>query len=244
MDETEPASFQDAAFLRALERDTRDMHYVRATVVDEYNKATGNKLSLNLQSDDPALRDVVRWLNGLDHFGFMHRTPRLEHLVYSSMSNKLSAIAQWHCNFCNTGFPSVVLPIRIKPLSYQSTPPKIRIAFKRALKEWLASKHRFEGQPVCVHITIAVGRSSRISDVDNIAKLFLDGLKGTLFRDDKQVEHLSVARVRTSDDEDFAYVRVAPTRLNELDDMLFSKTDQLWAVGDAIDLAKYLDAKA
>jgi Holliday junction resolvase RusA-like endonuclease len=236
-----PASFSEDTFQRALERDTRDIDYVRSKVVDEYNKATGFNLSLSLKSDDPAWREVVRWLNGLDHVGFVRRTPTLEWLVHSSMSAKINRIAQWHCVFCNTGFPSLVLPVRIKALSYQSTTPKVRAAFKRALKDYLKEKHDFAEKSVCLHITVAIGSSSRIADLDNIAKLFLDALKGSLFRDDRQVEHLSIVRIRTRETEDYVYVRVTPINQTKDDDVLFAKTDHIWAVGDAIDLNNYLD---
>jgi Endodeoxyribonuclease RusA len=69
-------------------------------------------------------------------------------------------------------------------------------------------------------------------DVDNIAKSLLDGLKGVLFRDDRQVSELVVRKSRLSaglsltgaslylldavermsqEDSDFVYVRVDPS---------------------------------
>src|ERR1700720_1897299 len=69
-------------------------------------------------------------------------------------------------------------------------------------------------------------------DVDNVAKSLLDGLKGVLFRDDRQVSELVVRKTRLSaglsltgaslylldavermsqEDSDFVYVRVDPS---------------------------------
>jgi hypothetical protein len=100
----------------------------------------------------------------------------------------------------------------------------------RATRERLRDEDGPTAQDVAVLI-IYFYQGETTLDVDNIAKSLLDGLKGVLFRDDRQVSELMVRKTRLSaglsltgaspylldaiermsqDASDFVYVRVDP----------------------------------
>jgi hypothetical protein len=100
----------------------------------------------------------------------------------------------------------------------------------RAARERLREEDGATAQDVAVLI-IYFYQGETTLDVDNIAKSLLDGLKGVLFRDDRQVSELVVRKSRLSaglsltgaslylldaiermsqDASDFVYVRVDP----------------------------------
>ena len=237
------APFVTDDFLAAINPDAPDYERARAAIITAYNAATGNSVSLNTPQDDVSLLPVVKWLNQLEpaeETGFRSRRPRLTRMFSACLSSKLNAIAQYHCDICQCGFPIVVIPIRIQPRSHQAASPDIKAAFKKAIASRLAKTHDFASSKLCIHIVLSVGRSSKTGDIDNVAKMLLDSMKGVVFNDDRQVDHLTVVRVKNGGDEDFVYLRISDSTLNEHRDVLYSGQHYSWAGQEPIDLDDYI----
>jgi Holliday junction resolvase RusA-like endonuclease len=233
--------FDAPDFLRGLEPSFRNMPLLRSKIIAAFNNANNKNVPTGTEPNDEQLKEVAGWLGTIAPFGFTSGESQPKWRIFTSMSQKVSTISQWNCEFCGDEFPVVVIPVRIKPRSYQSVTKLEKRAFKLALTRWFAEKQRFGAKPICIHITVAMSKTTRISDVDNIAKLLLDGIKGTVFDDDRQIEHLSIVRLRTYDDEDYVHLRIAPSTINSADDLFCSRTHHVWQVGDAIELSDYVE---
>ncbi|MCA1696398.1 MAG: RusA family crossover junction endodeoxyribonuclease [Actinobacteria bacterium] len=79
-------------------------------------------------------------------------------------------------------------------------------------------------------------------DLDNLTKGTLDSLRGIVFDDDSQVDHLDLVKVRGTSDDEFIAIRVQPTALNEHPTDTFRQTLQVaWAGRMMLNLDDYLD---
>ena len=112
--------------------------------------------------------------------------------------------------------------------------PRSRRRWRERVARAARERLREEGGPTAQDVAVLIiyfYQGETTLDVDNIAKSLLDGLKGVLFRDDRQVSELVVRKTRLSaglllagaslylldavermsqDASDFVYVRVDP----------------------------------
>jgi Holliday junction resolvase RusA-like endonuclease len=238
------APFVTDNFLADIDPNAPNYERARTAIIVAYNTATGNSISPKTARDDPSLIPVVVWLNQLEpseHTAFYMRRPRLTRMFSACLSSKLSAISQFDCDICRCGFPIVIIPIRIQPRSHQAATSDVKVAFKKAIASRLTNTHNFQSSRLCIHIVLAIGRSSKTGDVDNAAKLLLDSMKGVVFNDDEQVDHLSIVRSRTNGDEDFLFVRITDSTLNEHRDVLYAGQHHSWTgLQETIDLDDYI----
>ncbi|MDP9225459.1 MAG: RusA family crossover junction endodeoxyribonuclease [Actinomycetota bacterium] len=72
---------------------------------------------------------------------------------------------------------------------------------------------------------------SKALDVDNMAKALCDGLRGTVYKDDTQIQHLDLMEIRmTEDAEEWAHLRVRPTAVASHLDVFDLKTHHRFGV--------------
>ncbi len=226
-----PASFLTQEFIDALDLENPNYDLARSLIIDAYNKDQGTSLPLDLPSDNVSLIPIVSWLNKLHgefETGFWLKYPKLTSMFTSSLSDKISILAQSHCYSCKCDFPIITFPIRIRPRSYQASNKDIKKAFKRAFSERLEKSHDFKDSRVCIQIVLIVNHSSRTGDIDNVTKLVLDSMKGVLFADDEQVDHLNIMRVYNQGNEDFIYIRISNSTLNQHQDVFYSGIFHSW----------------
>jgi Holliday junction resolvase RusA-like endonuclease len=228
-----------------LEKDDPDYATVKALIIERYNLIHGTDLESNVDSTDERLSDVIGWLNNPDNddinSAFYRRKPRLLRTYSSCLSFKVNSIAQYHCPLCIGHGPVVTIPIRITPVSHQAAKPKIKGAFKRAIAERLVNSHDFKSKRLCVHLVLVLRDRSSRGDVDNFAKLLLDGMKQTIFDDDRQIDHLSVLQIRWSGSEEYVYVHIKESQINQHQDVLFHNMRHSWAGAKTINLQDYID---
>jgi len=114
------------------------------------------------------------------------------------------------------------MPIVLTPHSYQSADAKIKKAFKRAILhhfDVMSEGIRYFGKKICLHIVFVLKESSKDKDVDNMAKLLIDGLKNVLFSDDKEIIHLSIVKIRQQDPEEFININIRESNLQDNSDV-------------------------
>jgi Holliday junction resolvase RusA-like endonuclease len=228
-----------------LEKDDPDYATVKALIIEQYNSVHGTDLESNVDSTDERLSDVIGWLNHPDNddidFAFYRRKSKLLRTYSSCMSSKVNSIAQYHCPLCIGDGPVVTIPIRVIPVSHQAAKSEIKGAFKRAIAERLVNSHDFTSKRLCVHLVLVLRDRSSRGDVDNFAKLLLDGMKQTIFDDDRQIDHLSVLQIRWSGSEEYACVRIKESQINQHQDVLFHSMRHSWAGAKAINLQDFID---
>lgn len=211
-----------------------DYQKIRSVIIRAYCIATGENLDETGGPSDPKLAPVVRWLNRLQieaGVSFFRKKSVLVSVFFPDLSSKASLVGQLSCQICHGGFPVCTIPIRIKPTSYQSVKAKTKRAFKRAIAEGLKTSHNFGGRKLCIQILFVLRFQNTSSDLDNLAKLVLDGAKGTLYADDNQVDHLGLLRIQCrEDEEEFVSINVRETKLNEHADVLFHRMQHGWGV--------------
>ncbi len=118
-------------------------------------------------------------------------------------------------------------------------------AFRRAVHAALDERQveHFGESSLCVRLVflLSPNRRKRL-DLDNLTKGTLDALRGRLFDDDSQVQHLDVLKLVGPDDGDQAIgVRIAPTKIDDHSDV-FRKTFEVnWAGWQHKRIADFLE---
>jgi hypothetical protein len=92
---------------------------IRAWVINQFEDQTGTKFDpARWLPKDEAQFNKWWWFQYEKGDFSVRRKPRIEHLLHASMSHKVSALAQRHCQVCSglmpmeMQFPVSVLPIR------------------------------------------------------------------------------------------------------------------------------------
>lgn len=232
-------------FLEMLDQDAPNYGEIRSRIIRAYNEATGETIDELIASDE-ALIEIARWLNRLlmsgDPKAHFFRMKKVLLPVFSSdLSSKISALAQFNCAFCHGSGPSITIPIRIKPITYQASSSRTKRAFKKAIDHRLRNVHSFENSHLCVHITFVIGRKGIKRDADNMAKLLLDAMQGSIFVNDNQVDHLSLLKLRWQGDEEWVVLHVADTEINQHDDVLYQNMNHSWAGASELLLEQFMD---
>jgi Holliday junction resolvase RusA-like endonuclease len=232
-----------------LQEEWPDQDKLRGQLLSLYEQYSGQKL----HSPTPTAMEmdaVVQWLNKnaetfLPHF---HRRRVVLVPKFSpSLTAKISSLAQFHCPICATKdglFPVHTIPIRITPASKQaiSQVPKKRAAFERAIR------HRFKDhetpfppdKAICLLIVFVVKAKGAQKDLDNMAKAIVDAVKNVLFGDDRRIDHLNIIRIK-SPDEEFVYLNIRQTKLNEHNDVLVPRMLHSWAGAEVLNLEDFIE---
>jgi hypothetical protein len=102
--------------------------------------------------------------------------------------------------------------------------------------------HHYADKRLCIHITFVIGKKSNKRDVDNMAKLLLDGLQGQMMEDDNQIDHLSLLRLTWKGDEEYIILHVRESNINRHDDVLYHSMHHSWAGQEELLLDNFIDA--
>jgi Holliday junction resolvase RusA-like endonuclease len=227
-----------------------DPNRLRAQLLLLYAQHSGQTLS----SPDPTekeLESVVQWLNQnaeafLPYFG-RRRETRIP--VFSpSLSAKVFALSQFHCPICETKdgpFPVRIIPIRVTPVSKQAMrkTPKKRAAFERAIRHHFANERNpfSPDTSICLLLVFVVREKGAQKDLDNMAKAIVDAVKNVLFGDDRRIDHLNILRIK-SPDEEFVYLNIRETQINNHSDVLVPRMLHSWAGLEALNLEDFLES--
>lgn len=234
---------------KELQSDNPDYIEIRAELIRIYNQHHGTRLSTQEGMSEDEYISLIRWIRQTDYGTFLSLCRRIDKsssvASYSlTLSEKISSVAQFHCPLCGVSFPVSIIPIRIQPLSYQSSPARVHIAFKRAIAFRLKkaqSEESFIGKRLCVHTVFVTSSRRKEKDVDNMAKLFVDSLQGVLFENDKLVDHLSLMKIRHNEEEEFIYLNIRESKLNNHIDVLLPKLNHSWAGDKVLELEDFMD---
>jgi Holliday junction resolvase RusA-like endonuclease len=238
-----------AKLAKDLQSDSLDYVEIRAELVRIYNQHHGTRLSTQEGISEDEYISLIRWIRQTDYGTFLSICRRIDKsssvAIYSlTLSEKISSLAQFHCPICGVSFPVSIIPIRIQPLSYQSSPARLHNAFKRAIAFRLRraqSEQSYFGKRLCVHTVFVTSLKLKEKDVDNMAKLFMDSLQGVLFENDKLVDHLSLMKIRHNEDEEYIFLNIRESKLNNHIDVLLPKLNHSWAGDEFLDLEQFMD---
>ena len=251
-----PVAWTDEVHVQ-MNKECPDVLWLRRWTLDNYADQSG--IHLQPENATPAqLANLAHWLAFQDSNNgagtLRRRFQRLDHVLYSNYSVKAIAVSQRHCSICHGGrpledlFPFGTYAVRITPISRQASKSEIGMfkAFQAAFAE------RFSGRPIdigktgrgCMALTFVLKheRDKRWSrDVDNMAKAVMDAFSRAVGFDDKIVHHLDVIKLIFPAAEEYMYIRIAPSALNEHGDVVASTFHQSSRfAGGRIDLANYM----
>jgi Holliday junction resolvase RusA-like endonuclease len=232
--------------LIALNSENPDFGYIRTHIIRAYNSTTDSRLEETIRSDDERLLPVVQWLNAIlmsdaPEAHFYRKNPVLLSSFSPTLSEKFSNLSQYNCPLCTSDFPIAIIPIRIRPTSYQASDARTKRAFKKAIAYSLSETPYYGSKRLCVHVTFVVGRKSRRKDADNMAKLLLDALQGRILDDDNQIDHLSLLRLSWEGDEEYLFLNIRTSNVNRREDVLYHRMNHSWAGRKALLLEHFID---
>jgi Holliday junction resolvase RusA-like endonuclease len=167
--------------------------------------------------------------------------PVLHATAHLDLSSKASWLAQHACLVCGAGFPVSILPLRIAPESWQALGTVDKAAFKAAVAHRLAASPHVTPQhgAVCLRFVFVCSARRRVRDLDNMAKLLMDAVKGRVMGDDREADHLSLVRLAHEGHEEFVYLRIAPSDINRHRDVVEPRLHHDWADSPALRLEDF-----
>lgn len=219
---------------RFLKKSDSPLEDVRAFLVENFNKTNDTHIDLNNLSKDDELT-LQRWiLKCTDlHLLSIELVEVCKRSYFFDEVDKIIAIqqSQANCLICGPVRPIRFFSLRISPKSHQSLTPELKKFYLEQLQDhpYVSSVSQFDSSHrLCVQL-ICVLREGRDKDVDNMAKLILDGIKGKVFPDDRQIDHLQVVKFRASESEEFVSVGVTSSTLNQHTNVLFRAINLDWS---------------
>ncbi|QUY42552.1 RusA family crossover junction endodeoxyribonuclease [Acaryochloris marina S15] len=206
----------------------------RTFLVEKFNAINGTQLDpTSLLKDDELT--VQRWIAGNTdlHFLSAELAKVYKRSYFFNEVDKVIAMqhSQERCLICGSVSQARFIPIRISPKSHQSLTPDLKRYYLEQLQNhpFIQGETQFDSSHrLCVQL-ICVLKEGRDKDVDNMAKLILDGIKGQVFPDDKQIDHLQVVKFRANESEEFVSIGVAVSTLNQHSDVLFGAINSDWS---------------
>lgn len=240
--------------LHELKSESPDIRSIRKLVIEAYNSENNTNIDCENIITCEEEEEIVKWLNQIQMknpcstFLFSEKYPVLLPFISSTLSSKISSLSQFHCPICSRRNDSIirVITIRISAISKQSvaSEPKKRKAFEKAIKHRLGTlktNHTFQrGEKLCIHIVFILGKQNRDKDLDNMAKALLDALKGVLFGDDMDIDHLSLMKIKTIEDDDFVTVNIRGSALNQQNDVIFNSLHHVWGERSLLDIKDFM----
>lgn len=198
-------------------------------VLKAYMEATGVVLSNPLTADER--RHVRDWLireemampvNAQGHsvaLLYGHRSSISRPLIFEDLARKVGWLQQVPCRTC---IPADIQPfsisfsIRVRPFTAQSLKAPQLKSLKTKITAYMASRDWnlgvWSNYEVCIAIVAIMPERERRKDVDNIVKGLLDTMEGSIYTNDRLVQHLSVRRVLHEGSDGWCKVHVMPVR--------------------------------
>jgi Holliday junction resolvase RusA-like endonuclease len=174
----------------------------------------------------------IPWLNkNRESLGNYIKKPILHATSHITLSDKANWLSQRHCHLCESDSPISTIPIQIAPESWQSLNSIDKRAFKEAIRTRLfdKSQHKPLNGRICLSFLFVCKKSRKIRDIDNMAKLFMDSIKGVLMGDDREVDHLNLMRLAHDGDEEYLTVKISTSSINLHKDVVLAKFLHSWA---------------
>jgi Holliday junction resolvase RusA-like endonuclease len=225
---------------------------VKAMVIACYNSENNANIDINKEIAKADADRVILWMNEISlrnpRIGLLSftRSNSIVPLLSTTLSEKVITIGQYNCPFCtdNNSFPILNIPIRISAVSKQviaKDPVKLK-AFEGAIRHYLKDRGGVyqRGEKLCLHIVYVLGKGNRNKDLDNMAKALLDAIKGTLFVDDLDIDHLNLMKVVSEETDDFIKINIRKSGFNQHQDVLFKIFRHEWAVGPFLSLEEFM----
>jgi Holliday junction resolvase RusA-like endonuclease len=202
---------------------------LKGEIVNLFNLYTNNHYNssdLTLEQE----KNIIRWMiksdlwfisaKKADYYmrdWFINETDKHSWLLQNKCV--LGKHSSWHLGFS----------IRIKPKSSNITNNKVKNEFQKLLKndEFVKLKNNLSKGDKLYLKLICVINKTRDKDIDNMAKITIDGLKGTLFIDDSQIDHLEVIKFKTKYFEDIISVSVNKSSIND-NNVIFRDLNMTW----------------
>jgi Holliday junction resolvase RusA-like endonuclease len=169
------------------------------------------------------------------------KEPVLSKSAHITLSDKANWLSQQHCRVCNPTFPISVIPIRIRPESWQALESVNKSAFKSAIQHRLTSGHTYTTQTgrICLSFLFVCSSNRRRRDLDNMAKLLMDSVKGLVMEDDTNVDHLNLMRLTHEGEEEYVSFQISGSRLNNHDDTAYPHLQHSWAGAEPLNLQDF-----
>jgi hypothetical protein len=214
----------DQRLKTALEQRPPDVTEVRSAAIDVWRRETNTLGGGELTVEEAAA--AGRWLHarkaepGLEALAFGlggEVSRRSSFWFFADLSQKLTWLTQRSCSTCPVAPPDApwfVAPLRISPMSRGSVTGAYLADLRGRIHA--AAGDRYEAlfnRDLCIAMTFVLraGRS-RVIDVDNMAKTMCDGLRGTVYKDDTQIQHLDLLKIRMVENaEEWVHIKVRPT---------------------------------
>lgn len=196
---------------------------IRKIVLDAYNEEHGTTLSLADAFEGASSEDVLLWYRktggsavrflALGAFGMP---------LHDDLGSSINLLAQRHCNVCTLNFPILVIPLPVAPQSHQSMDGVNRAQYRAGVVSALTKRERHKIDfPIrcCMSITFALHNLNgrRWKDLANMAKCTVDATIGLLIDNDEQIDHLDLAKVRHSHQDECMFLQYAPIKQSASD---------------------------
>jgi Holliday junction resolvase RusA-like endonuclease len=240
----------DPALRRGLADPDPDLAVLFALVIEAFNRETHATVDTGAPSQGDR-QAIAMWLRRAmvenDRVPSLYASvPRLSAALFDGLESKVSFIRQVPCSVCGARalLPAVDFSLRISPVSRQALRSGQNAALGRAVAAALEDRNGMCFRTsVCLRIVylLGVSRRERI-DVDNLAKGTLDALEGVLYKDDSQIAHLDLVKLRSTGDEENVGVHIRPTEINDhAKDTFRQDFDVEWGGTKVINLEDYLE---
>ena len=173
----------------------------------------------------------AKWLTlNFERYDIYFKRPVLDKTAHTTLADKANWLSHQRCHVCREPETISTMPIRIAPESWQALKSVDKKAFKAAVAERLKNRpgdKPFEGR-VCLTFVFVCSSKRRIRDLDNMAKLLMDSLKGIIMGDDRNVDHLNLMRLTHGEDEEFVTIRIRSSSLNDHSDVAAKILNLSW----------------
>lgn len=184
----------------------------------------------------------VSWLNrNHEHLDLVTRGSRLEKRVHITLSDKASWLSQQFCYICDPDSSISTIPLRIHPESWQALRSVDKRAFKTAIAHRLSrspyTADRFER--VCLSFVFVCSARRTVRDLDNMAKLVMDSIKGIIMGDDRDVDHLNLVRFTHEGEEEYIYVRISESNINDHSNVVHTEMMHSWAGAEPLKIEDF-----
>ncbi len=242
------------ALLYELKLELPNIETIRKLVIEAYNSENNTNVDSENIITFEEKDKIVAWLNQvhIDNpdllFLFYEKHSVLLPFISSSLSTKIISLSQFHCPICSRRNNSIVrtITIRISAISKQAvaSKPETRKAFEKAIEyrlNLLQPNHIFQrGDKLCIHIVFILSKHNRDKDLDNMSKALLDALKGVLFGDDIDIDHLSLMKIKTPEDDDFVTINIRGSTLNQHNDVIFNSMHHVWGEDALLNIEDFM----
>ena len=186
--------------------------------------------------------DGVVWLmKKYERLDIYTKIPVLDKTAHITLSDKASWLSQQRCHVCSSDPPISVIPLRIQPESWQALASVDKAAFKAAIADRLSRSPHLKPQQgrICLTFLFVCSAERRVRDLDNMAKLLMDAIKGIVMGDDREVDHLNLMRLRHEGGEEYVTVRIAPSNLNNHSDVVQAELRHSWAGAEPLKIEDF-----